>query len=316
MKKILGFFQLIRYPNLFFILLTQLLFYFCVIKTQYVKFDIVGPKLVISDFYLLVFSSILIAAAGYIINDYFDLNIDRINKPDRMIVDKLISRRWAMFFHLFISFIGLGLTAYVSWHLKNPFLFLFNLLTVLSLWFYSTNFKRKLLTGNILISLLTAWVIFVLYVAEVSWTFGKILPSQNHAVLNLYKLSSVYAGFAFIVSLIREIIKDLEDEDGDRKNNCKTMPIVWGIVSTKLFVTVWILVLIGILGVMLFYTLLNRWFLMTLLIFFLLLIPLAKIFKKLNVANSKKDYHSISLNLKLIMFFGILSMLSYYYYNR
>ena len=316
MKKILGFFQLIRYPNLFFVILTQFLFYFCVIKPQYVKFELVGPRLVTSDFFILVLSSVLIAAAGYIINDYFDLNIDRINKPDRMVVDKLISRRWAMFFHLFISFIGLMLTGYVSWHLKNPFLLFFNILTVILLWFYSTKFKRKLLTGNILISLLTSWVILVLYVAEVSWTLGKFLPSQNPAILNLYKLSTVYAGFAFIVSLIREIIKDLEDVDGDRKNNCETMPIVWGMVSTKLFVSVWILVLIGILSLMLFYTLFNRWFLMTALILFLLLIPLTKIFNKLKSAASKKDYHSISLNLKLIMFFGIISMLTYFYYNR
>ncbi len=315
MKRILGFFQLIRYPNLFFVMLTQVLFYFCVIKTQFIKFGIDGPRLTQFDFYLLVLSSVLIAAAGYIINDYFDLNIDKINKPERLIIDKLISRRWAMFFHLFISFIGLLLTAYVSWHLKNPFLLLFNSLTVILLWFYSTTFKRRLLSGNILISILTAWVIGVLYVAEVRWSLGEILPYQNAAMLNLYKLSAVYAGFAFIVSLIREIVKDLEDQDGDRKNNCETMPIVWGHIATKIFISVWILVLIGILVIMLFYTLFNGWFLMTAIILLALLIPLYLNFKKIHLASSPKDYHVISANLKLIMFFGILSMVTYLYHN-
>jgi 4-hydroxybenzoate polyprenyltransferase len=265
---------------------------------------------------MLVTASVLIAAAGYIINDYFDINIDRINKPDKLVVDKLIGRRWAMFFHLLLSLLGIALTAYVSLKLQNIFLFLFNLLSVLLLWFYSTTLKRKLLSGNIIISLLTAWVVLVLCVAELNWPVGKIIPNKNQAILSIYKLAVLYGGFAFVVSLIREIIKDMEDQEGDRKNDCKTMPIVWGSLTAKIFVSVWVFVLLAMLLVMLIYALFNSWFLFFIYILLLLVFPLIKLLRRLKNATSTSDFHSLSSDVKRIMFFGILSMGIYFYYNR
>src|SRR5439155_8333822 len=126
--------------------------------------DPLTPKL----FYLLSLSSILIAAAGYIINDYFDLNIDRVNKPDKVVVDKIIKRRWTILWHWILSGLGVLLGAYVSWKLRNPIVGLATLGCVVLLWFYSTTFKRRLVIGNVIISLLTAWVILVLYVSQFS----------------------------------------------------------------------------------------------------------------------------------------------------
>lgn len=311
-----GFFRLIRYPNLIFIALTQFLFYYCIIEPHYIKLKIIGPRLNHDFLFMLVIASVLIAAAGYIINDYFDINIDRINKPSKMVVDKFIGRRWAMVLHLLFSLSGLALTAYLSFLLQNIFLFLFNLLSVFLLWFYSTTLKRKLLSGNIIISLLTAWVVLVLYVAELYGPAGKILPNPNQAVLSIYKLAVIYGGFAFVVSLIREIIKDMEDQDGDRKNNCKTIPIVWGSLTATIFVSVWIIVLLAMLFAILIYAFLNAWFLFFIYVLILLVFPLTMLLRKLKNASSPPDFHSLSSDIKRIMFFGILSMGFHLYYDR
>src|ERR1017187_5104664 len=168
MKLLGAFFRLIRWPNLFFIALTQFLFYYCILLPSFHNAQSVeyGNILQPVPFFLLCLSSVLIAAAGYIINDYFDLNIDRVNKPEKIVVEKLIKRRWTIVWHWVLSGIGVLLGFYVSWELRNIFVGLANLFCVLLLWFYSTTFKRKLLIGNILIALLTSWVILVLYLCE------------------------------------------------------------------------------------------------------------------------------------------------------
>ncbi|MFN5421669.1 MAG: geranylgeranylglycerol-phosphate geranylgeranyltransferase [bacterium] len=314
MKKIQSFFQLIRYPNLLFIVFTQLFFYFFIIKPAYAHLNDLSPRLSQANLFILILASVLIAAGGYIINDYFDLNIDKINRPSKMVIDRYISRRWAMLLHLFFSVAGLILTGMVALDLRNPFLFGFNLLSVMLLWFYSTTFKKQLLSGNIIISVLTAWVIFVMFVAEVQWTKGQFLPLGSNELISIYKAAVLYAGFAFITTLIREVIKDIEDELGDRKYGCRTMPISWGMMSTKVFVSVWIIVLIGSLVTLLIYALIQKWFFVVLFILFLLVKYLLNFIVKLIKASSIKHFNEISTDLKWLMFYGILSMILYFYY--
>ena len=316
MKRFFEFLKLIRFVNLIFIAITQLVFYYCIISPQYAIYNSTGPILSKANLNYLILASVFIAAAGYIINDYFDLNIDRINKPHRLIIGRHISRRWAMFFHLILSAAGLGYTAYVSYHLRNPFLLLFNIVVVIVLVFYSTTLKRKLLSGNILISLLTSWVIIILYIAELDFSTGLLLSNRTHVLLKIYKIAAVYAGFAFVVSFIREIVKDMEDQDGDRRNNCRTIPIVWGTATTKLFVSAWIYILIGMLFILLFYSFFNSWTWLVGYIIVTLLFPLFRLLKKTNAAISSSDYHQLSSLIKWIMLAGIFSMTLYYYYNR
>lgn len=232
-----AFLRLIRWPNLVFIGLTQVLFYYIVVQP--------------SDFAPFIFgclcaASILIAAAGYIINDYFDLNIDRVNKPEKLVIEKVIKRRSAILWHWFLSGLGVLLSVYVSWKLRNPIVGLANLGCVILLWFYSTTFKRALLIGNVVISMLTAWVIVVLFVCEIRLPYGYNLSRT-------FKYAIVYGGFAFIISLIREVVKDIEDVDGDTRHGCRTMPIVWGINVAKVFAATWLVVLISALAVIQFY---------------------------------------------------------------
>lgn len=156
-----------RWPNLVFIAITQILFVFCIVHPILFKAS-TQPNIDGVFFILLLISSVLIAAAGYIINDYFDLNIDLINKPDKLVVDKIISRRWVIFWHLFFSISGIVMGLYVDWNTHVKFLGFANFICVSLLFLYSISLKKKLLTGNILISALTAWTILVIGWCETS----------------------------------------------------------------------------------------------------------------------------------------------------
>jgi 4-hydroxybenzoate polyprenyltransferase len=302
-RLIFAFFRLIRWPNLVFIGLTQVLFYTLVILPGYnLPYDVYPIFFAPFLFICLSLASILIAAAGYIINDYFDLNIDRVNKPDRLIVEKVIKRRSAILWHWFLSGLGALLSLYVSWKLRNPIIGLANIGCVILLWFYSTTFKRKLLIGNVVISLLTAWVILVLFVCEIRLTYAYYLS-------RVFKFAIVYGGFAFIISLIREVVKDIEDIDGDTRYGCRTMPIVWGINVAKVFTATWLVVLISALAVIQFYFLPRAdWIMIAYGILFIDL-PLIWILRKFYSAQSKTDYHLLSGVIKGVMLAGILSMI-------
>lgn len=307
MKLITAFFKLIRWPNLFFIALTQSLFYYCVFE-QLLPEPALHPKNHLL-FYLLVLASVLIAAAGYIINDYFDLHIDTVNKPGKVVVDKIIKRRWTIVWHWLLSGIGLLLSFYVSRQIGNWIIGIANIFCVLLLWFYSTTFKKKLLSGNIIIAALTAWVVVVVYffcgASFNSWTRSNTAFNEP----KFFKFTILYAGFAFIVSLIREVIKDLEDREGDARYHCKTMPIVWGVPATKVFTAVWLVVAIAALSVVQLYAWQSGWWWIVLYSVVFTIIPLIVILKKLYAANTAAEYHQLSTGIKLVMLTGILSML-------
>jgi 4-hydroxybenzoate polyprenyltransferase len=309
MKIITAYFRLIRWPNLVFIIITQLLFYYCV----YAPLLAFPPHFRTRNLYfLLVMTSVFIAAAGYIINDYFDIQIDAINKPDRMVVNKIIKRRWAIVWHLLLSSIGIALSFYISYKIKVWPIFIVNILCVFALWFYSTHFKKQLLVGNLLIAALTAWVILVVYLFAGADIFSlKAFEISNiHVnIRKLFKFTLLYAGFAFITTLIREVVKDLEDMEGDRKYDCKTMPITWGVPASKVFVGVWIVVsMASLLGILL-YAWQSGWWFVAAYILFLIVTPFGYMLRKLYKASTIADYHFLSNLIKLIMLAGILSML-------
>ena len=322
MKLVTAFLRLIRWPNLVFIVVTQCLFYYLITLTIFNNYTAV-PVLSEKLFWFIVVSSVFIAAAGYIINDYFDLNIDRVNKPDKLVVEKIIKRRWAIIWHLALSFAGLVISTWVcvklfDWH--TLLAGTINLFCVIALWLYSTNYKRQLLIGNILISLLTAWTILILYVINTkSWFMTKIMYDTKHnydiASTKLFKYAVLYAGFAFIISLIREVVKDMEDMEGDAKYGCKTMPIVWGIPSTKVFTAVWLIVAVAALVIIQVYALYLGWWWSAAYCVVTIIIPLLWILRKLYKAQVAKDYHQLSTAIKLVMLAGILSMVFFKIYS-
>ena len=310
LKLITAFLRLVRWPNLVFIALTQIMFEYCIYERVFSN-EVEN----IGSFYLLVIASVLIAAGGYIINDYFDLDIDQINKPDKVVVNTLINRRWVIFWHMCISLFGIYFTIFALHFTEYWHLILANMCSVILLWVYSTSFKKQLLIGNVLISLMTAWVIGILY-------FSKYplhnFPSSNYSSnqnVRFFRLSVLYAGFAFVISLIREVVKDLEDMEGDRKYGGRTMPIVWGVNASKVFISVWLIVLITTLIILQLYVIQLGWWLSITYCLILIIAPLLYVFKKLFRANSTSDYHHLSIIIKMIMFTGIVSMLFFRYYQ-
>ncbi len=318
-SQIRSFFQLIRWPNLVFIAITQLLFhFFVVVPSANGSFYTFPLRLTTPLFYILCFASICIAAGGYIINDYFDINIDQVNKPHKMVVGKKISRRMALVWHLGISLLGLILSVYVSYKLSNWLIAIANFGCIIMLWYYSTSYKRQLLIGNVLISALTAWVILVLLVAEVpGWWSGQLASeAQKITVARLSRIGVLYAAFAFILTLIREVIKDMEDMEGDRKEGCKTMPLKWGIPASKVFVGVWMVVLLAALIITQVYVVQFGWWLSASYIFIFVVLPLLYIFKLLTVATVATDFANLSKKIKWVMLSGILSMAFFMLYTQ
>jgi 4-hydroxybenzoate polyprenyltransferase len=315
MKLIFAFLRLVRSLNLFFIVLTQALFYYCILPFAFKNVSQL-PKLYLQPelFWLLCAASLLIAAAGYIINDYFDLNIDLVNKPERQVVDTIINRRWAILLHWLLSFTGIIVSFYISWKLNNWIIGLANSGCVFLLMLYSSTFKKKLIIGNLIISILTAWVILVLFIAE--WDLNRSGDGAIQLALGrVFKLAVVYAGFAFIISLVREVVKDVEDMEGDARYNCKTMPIVWGVNAAKLFAGVWLAVLLAAIVVLQFYVLRFGWWSSLIYTVALIISPLIWILIKLYKARSKSDFSRLSGAIKLVMMTGILSMILFKLYT-
>lgn len=304
MKLTHAFFSLVRWPNLVFIALTQALFYFCIYLPLYHQ-PHTGKLL------LLVAASVCIAAAGYIINDYFDVNIDRVNKPEKNVVDSVIHRRWAIIWHLALSVAGILLTAF-GVGLHRWYLVLVNLACVVLLWVYSTSLKKRLLVGNVVISLLTAWTILILFFSFTSP--ADAFNTANLVSIRFFRLAFLYAGFAFIISLVREAVKDMEDMEGDARYHCRTLPIVAGIKATKVYSGVWLVVLIAVLLVLQAYVLQLGWWVSTLYNFVFIIAPLLLTLHKLRKAVLPAEFARLSRYTKWIMLTGILSMVFFVFY--
>lgn len=280
-RYLIPFLRLIRWPNLLIIIFTQYL----------AKVFLVGPAyywknhLLDTNQFLITLSTVTIAAAGYIINDYFDVKIDLVNKPDSVIIGRLIKRRWAMIIHQTLNILGVLIGLLVS--IK---VFIVNLIAVTCLWFYAERFKRLAFVGNFLVAGLTGASLVVMAV---------YYPGSD-------LLINIYAVFAFGITLIREVIKDMEDVPGDKKYGCRTIPIIWGIPKTKRFV--YFLILGFVLLVLFIGWRLQNERVMT--IFLLLGIPVGWMVIKLYRADRKAHYNFLSQFCKVIMVLGICSMMA------
>jgi 4-hydroxybenzoate polyprenyltransferase len=294
---------------LVFILLAESLFHFCIYKPLYPTLD---PSVDIS-FYFIVATSICIAAAGYIINDYFDVNIDQVNKPKSVVVGAHISRRWVIFWHLVLSMAGVYLSLIVFPFRQFAHIHFSNLATILILWFYSTNFKRDFLIGNVVIAVLTAWTIGVVYFSK--FTLLQLVHPTNMSPIDLkfFKLMLLYSSFAFILTLVREVLKDMEDMGGDEKFGCKTMPIAWGLQTTKVYAAVWLMVLILMLTIIQLYAIPLGWWIPIVYAVLTIIAPLVYVLFHLKQAYTSQDFKRLSNLIKLAMLMGILSMGFFYF---
>lgn len=311
MIKLTGaFLRLIRYPNLIFIFLTQYLLQYAVLEPV-LKWYGLHPTLGNLQFFLLSGSTALVAASGYIINDYFDINIDLVNRPHRIIVDRLINRRWAIAWHTLFNIIAVALGFEVAIHEGNLVVGFIQPLCTGLLWFYSTSYKRQLVTGNLVIALLTALTVLVIgfYEPQLYHNSGG---QPSYAAFRLIRIMVMYAVFAFLISLVREIVKDLEDQPGDAKEGCRTIPIVWGIHPAKnLCYGLTALLVLFIIQAQ--YKLAGwGWYRDLVYLLVAVEVPLIITIRKLARSVTPRDFHSISNLIKLIMLTGIFSMIFFY----
>lgn len=267
------------------------------------------------DFFLLVLSTTMIAAAGNIINDYFDVRADRVNKPERLIIGVTVKRRVAIVTHWGINFLAFSIAAYLSWRMDTFWYVFIHLLSINMLWYYSSYFKRKFLMGNIMIAGLTAMV--PLLVGLYYFQSFELAPAPNANVLFefpfvgftnktlLIFLSVALAGYAFLLNLAREIVKDMEDVEGDQNIKAQTIPIVLGNKTTKLIILLILafsIVMTAFVTVFFptieFIALLPLYLSGILVIFAIIMLFLAK---------EKHKYKMVNLWIKLAMVVGLLS---------
>lgn len=275
------FLYLVRFPNLLLIALSQAL-----AQASLLSKGVNWSAIAETGFLPLTLSTVCVAAAGYIINDYYDVKIDAINKPERVVVGKIIRRRPAMFTHMVLSLAGIALGFWLSIPVG-----LINLGAVLLLWGYSARFKKMPLAGNLVIALLSASMLLVVAVYA-----GKL----NNITIS-------YAVFAFLISLIREIVKDMEDVRGDASFDCRTLPIVLGMRRTKYVLYPLIALFQAFVLVVIFHSVTGTVF--DLYMVALVLLPSIWLTLKLIRSDRKRDYTFLSNLGKFIMLTGILSML-------
>lgn len=254
---------------------------------------------------LLVLSTVLIAAGGYVINNIFDQDTDNDNKPNNVIVGKSISETNAYSIYVALNISGVSIGFYLSNVIAKPGFAALFILIAATLYFYAINWKQMLLIGNFIVALLLSFSVIIIGIFDL---FPVVNQSNQPLMANLFSILIDYAVFAFMINFIREIVKDLEDVNGDYNQGMRTLPITLGISRTAKVVS--ILSFIPVCAILLY---INN-YLMPLLfvtIYMLLFVvgPLLYFSIKIWSASSQKEFHVLSLLLKWILLFGILSIL-------
>ncbi len=292
--------HLIRYQNLIFIALAQ----------SFIKYGLFKPfgidiTLDAWGFTLLVISTLCIAAAGNVINDIYDVEIDKINKPNKVLIGKKISERSANNLFIGLNVVGVAIGFYLANIIGKPaFSALFIVFSAL-LYLYASYLKGILLVGNILISALVAMSLIIVGLFDL---MPAITPTNQATQSTIFSIVLDYALFAFSLNFIREIVKDLQDINGDKKGEMNTLPIAIGRKRTTIIV--FVLGVLMVFGVV-FYMYEYLYSQQVLLLYFLFAIiaPLLYFCVKTWSAKSQKDYAFLSTILKIVMLTGICSLL-------
>lgn len=294
--------KLIRYKNLLMLAFMQLLFRYAFLEQQNIPLALNGWQ-----YALLVLSTVLLAAAGYVINNIYDVATDTINKPNDVVIGKGISETAAYNIYIGLNITGVAIGFLLSNIILRPsFASLFILIASL-LYFYATTLKQIMILGNFVVALLLAVSVLIIGVFDLF----PVTNSDNQAQMaSLFSILTDYALFAFMINFIREIVKDIEDVNGDYNQGMNTLPIAIGISrAAKIALGFAIIPFILSLLYINTYFFKNDLLIATLYSFIFVLAPLLYFIVKIFTAKNQKDYHHLSTVLKLILFFGILSVL-------
>ncbi|MBS3992625.1 MAG: geranylgeranylglycerol-phosphate geranylgeranyltransferase [Bacteroidetes bacterium] len=298
--KISSYFKLIRWKNLVILASTLL-----IIKFGFIDIFTTSSALNTFNFSIFLVSNVLIAAAGYVINDLLDIEIDLINKPTKVYINSQISVKSAYNLYFLLNVTGVLAGFYIANLLGFPVLALIPIVVSYLLYLYSTTLKRIAFLGNMVIAFLISLSIISLAFFDLILINSSDVVGYNYT---LFLLLLDFAIFAFFINLVRELIKDIEDIDGDKSMRLKTLPIAAGIKFSK-YVAV-LLILILLVGILYFvfsllpiYSFIFYYFIVT------IILPLLYLAIKISVSNLKSDFNFISLLLKIIMIFGTLSII-------
>ncbi|HQV37152.1 MAG TPA: geranylgeranylglycerol-phosphate geranylgeranyltransferase [Flavobacterium sp.] len=293
--------QLIRYQNLLMLALMQLVFRYGFLNQQ-------DCFLALADwqYLLLVLSTVLIAAAGYVINDIFDQETDSINRPSAQIVGKLITESKAYNIYVALNILGVSIGFYLSNVIEKPSFATIFIFIAACLYFYATTLKKVLLLGNLMVAFILALSVLIIGVFDL---YPATHEGNQDQMRMLFSILTDYAFFAFLINFIREIVKDAEDVKGDYNQGMQTLPILLGVGRTSKVIFGLLLVPIGIVfWYVNSYLMFNDLYIAVLFLLFLVLSPLLYCLVKSWSAKTTTDFRHLSLLLKWILFFGILSI--------
>jgi 4-hydroxybenzoate polyprenyltransferase len=309
----LKYLKLIRIQNLLMVPLTMYLLRYGVVNSAlYYGYSFaLGQEMELQFsfgmFNLLIAINMLLGAAGYVINDYFDRKIDSINRPNEVIIGNTVHRRFAIILHWTLNSIAVVMAGYLSWQFRKPMILVAYIMISGIFWLYSTTYKKQFLIGNIIVALGTAMIPFQLAYFEIQsliQVYGVDMALKGMSFKVLFYWLAAFALFAFLTNLIREIVKDLEDFEGDASYGCNSIPVVLGTKAAKIIIAGLSLFTIGLLGYFYYTFIINqisKWYLLVTIV-----IPLLAVVSLTFNANTVKHYHRISILLKIIMLFGVL----------
>jgi 4-hydroxybenzoate polyprenyltransferase len=294
--------KLIRYQNLVLLAFMQLIFRYGFLKLQNIYLSLNDWQ-----YGLLVLSTVLIAAAGYVINDIMDQETDFDNKPDNVIVGQYISEKAAYNLYFILNITGVGIGYYLANVIQKPSFAGAFIIISATLYMYATSLKQMLLVGNIIVALLLSFSVLIIGLFDL---LPATYEGNQREMGVMFSILIDYAIFAFIINLIREIVKDMEDIDGDYNTGKSTLPIALGVSKTSKVVFS-----LGIIAILILFWYINSNLMVTQLyyavVYALLFVVAPLIFFVIKIwnAKSKEEFHLLSTVLKWVMFFGILSIL-------
>jgi len=309
------FLKLIRWHNLLIVILTMTLMRYAILEPVLGRIGVIllkgtgeeGPMLLqfsLIDFILLVTATVFLTAGGYVINDYFDIKTDLINKG-KVIVGTRIPRRQAMMWHNIFNITGVSIGFYISW--KSGYFWLGTMFLVVSglLYFYSASYKRQFLIGNLVVATLVAMVPLLVVIFE--WPALYRYYSVNAIELPDFNFIFYWVGgfsvFAFLTTLSREIIKDIEDFEGDIAYGRNTIPVVTGILPAKIISVSLVIMTIALLYLT-WYLFIND--IITLIYLSAgIVLPLLYVIVSVVRSSDRRQLHTASSVMKVVMLTGI-----------
>ena len=314
------------------IVLTMYLMRYCILNLFAHSANL---TLTLSDrhFFLLVCSVVLITAGGYTINDYFDTATDSLNKPGKMVLGISMSPRMGMLLHFLFSAAGVALGWFVSVKAGVPNLAFIHAVSTGMLWFYSSEFKKMFVVGNLVVSVLTALVPMIPVIYEMPgmiaefrkqitenqdlfFTYPDIPKAIEHNLHMMWYWSAAYASFAFFLTMAREVIKDTEDVFGDVSIGSRTIPIKMGTTFAKNLSGLLVLVVVAPLLYLQYRMTKTKDIISILYITLALEVPAAWFFYRLVHAKTPEDFHTLSRILKMLMLFGLLFLVLFWYREK